>query len=75
MSAHRPVSCNCEESNWPTHYNNTYDAHFCPDCDVWLEERCDDIECDYCSTRPAKPSKAPEFDEIVNRNKAKREIS
>ncbi len=37
-------------------YNKAYDAHYCKVCDEWREEACDDEACDYCSTRPDKPS-------------------
>ncbi len=36
-------------------YNQEYDAYFCPACNNWLEEGCDDPACSSCSKRPAKP--------------------
>ncbi len=36
-------------------YYLAYDAFFCPDCNVWLELRCDDPGCDLCACRPARP--------------------
>jgi len=36
-------------------YNEEFDAHFCPTCNQWLEERCGDRKCSYCSKRPAHP--------------------
>jgi hypothetical protein len=52
---HKPVCCHCEEHNWPTHYNKKHDAHYCPDCNIWLESQCIDPECEYCVGRPDKP--------------------
>lgn len=36
-------------------YYDKYDTLFCPDCNVWLESRCSDPNCENCSTRPDKP--------------------
>lgn len=48
------VDVNC------THENKSicmiYDAVFCEDCHVWLEPKCTDVDCDYCSKRPASYS-------------------
>jgi hypothetical protein len=37
-------------------YSEKYDAVYCADCDEWLEGKCPDAECEFCSTRPEKPS-------------------
>lgn len=37
-----------------------HDAYFCKDCDVWIEKACKDKTCDFCSTRPEKPSEVTE---------------
>lgn len=40
-------------------YNAKWDAHFCPDCDLWLESKClDDEACPHfgCASRPDRPS-------------------
>ena len=37
-------------------YNGQYDAYYCELCNEWLEERCGDDGCEYCQTRPEKPS-------------------
>lgn len=36
--------------------NSIYDAYACEFCDVWLETGCNDPKCEFCSTRPLKPS-------------------
>lgn len=36
-------------------YYEVYDAYFCPKCNVWLESRCSDPKCEYCTKRPEKP--------------------
>ncbi|MBQ8170423.1 MAG: hypothetical protein IJZ95_00395 [Oscillospiraceae bacterium] len=33
-----------------------FDAEFCTECDKWLEPKCGDPSCPYCSKRPGKPS-------------------
>ena len=32
-----------------------HDAFFCPRCRRWLERRCGDPMCQFCSQRPRKP--------------------
>ena len=36
-------------------YYEDYDAYFCPKCNVWLESKCSDPKCEYCTKRPEKP--------------------
>ena len=33
-----------------------HDAYFCIACDRWLEKRCGDAQCEFCSRRPERPS-------------------
>ena len=37
-------------------YNEQFDAYYCKYCDVWLESKCPDINCEFCYNRPIKPS-------------------
>ena len=48
-------------------YNEEYDAYFCPDCDVWTEGACKDPDCEYCRSRPSKPSEALK-QQLLSRN-------
>jgi len=41
-------------------YNDQYDSYYDDELDVWIEGRCEDSECEYCSNRPEKPSMASE---------------
>lgn len=36
-------------------YHDEFDAYFCPDCNLWLEDRCSDKTCEFCSKRPEYP--------------------
>jgi hypothetical protein len=36
-------------------YFDDYDSYFCPECNYWIEKKCGDPHCDYCSNRPYKP--------------------
>ena len=45
----------CPKCSGSTFYYDSYDAAFCPDCNVWLEPACTDATCDYCADRPARP--------------------
>lgn len=38
--------------------NEYYDAVFCEVCDVWLEQKCDDMRCNFCPQRPESPSQS-----------------
>lgn len=35
--------------------NDIYDAWFCPICNIWLEQKCGDSDCEYCKERPERP--------------------
>ena len=37
-------------------YDGLFDAQFCPQCNEWLEDTCDDPECSYCRYRPETPN-------------------
>ena len=45
-----PCDNNCEKD-----YSEEYDAYFCGTCNKWLEDKCNDPECEYCPARPATP--------------------
>ena len=38
-----------------TDYSEEYDSFYCPDCNRWLDEKCADPNCEFCSVRPDKP--------------------
>ncbi len=42
-------------------YNERYDAYFCSFCDVWIEEKCSDMDCEFCKDRPFRPSEIVYF--------------
>jgi len=33
-----------------------FDSNACIKCDKWIEKKCKDSECEFCSPRPDKPS-------------------
>jgi len=45
----------CETCNHVKLFDIDHDAHFCPLCNVWIDKKCSDPNCDFCSTRPEKP--------------------
>lgn len=45
----------CDVCGATTIMDDDFDAKFCPQCDRWLESRCDDPACEYCPTRPEPP--------------------
>ena len=43
-------------------YSPRYDAYYDDEADTWLDTKCDDAACEYCSNRPAKPSEVTDHD-------------
>lgn len=37
-------------------YCNYFDAYYDDEQDIWLEKKCENEECEFCKTRPEKPS-------------------
>lgn len=46
----------CNECASELRYNEQYDAYYCTRCDTWLEDQCEDSECNFCPSRPLLPS-------------------
>lgn len=40
----------------PLLYNEEFDSVYCAACDAWREAACSDPACEYCGSRPLKPS-------------------
>lgn len=40
-----------------TAYSAEYDAYYNPVTNEWIDTKCDDPTCEFCSTRPAQPLK------------------
>lgn len=36
-------------------YNERFDAYYDDETRTWLESKCDDLECEYCTERPDHP--------------------
>jgi hypothetical protein len=47
----------CPNCGSEKQYNSKYDSYYCELCNKWLEEKCADEGCIFCSKRPEKPSK------------------
>jgi len=47
-------------------YAEYYDSYYCPDCDIWLDEKCADATCNFCSRRPEFPKE--KMGKVVNFN-------
>jgi hypothetical protein len=41
-------------------YSAEYDAYYNPVTNEWIDTKCDDPTCEFCSTRPAQPLKDPQ---------------
>lgn len=46
----------CEKCGTIKSYSEQYDAYYCESCNIWLENVCNDYECDYCNARPEHPN-------------------
>lgn len=44
--------CSC---NSKKEYSEQYDCYYCQPCNKWTEDKCDDVECEFCSIRPNTP--------------------
>lgn len=36
-------------------YNMEFDTNYCESCNSWLEDKCNDINCEFCKNRPVTP--------------------
>jgi hypothetical protein len=36
-------------------YSEEYDAHYDKQYNIWVEDTCDDPNCDFCANRPERP--------------------
>ena len=45
----------CPDCGKKGSYKEKYDAYFCSKCNKWLDTKCSDITCEYCSKRPDNP--------------------
>lgn len=52
------VKPRCTHCNSPLFYNKKFDSQYCKHCDEWTEFKCEDLVCEFCTTRPLKPSEA-----------------
>jgi len=59
LSLHYDRRCSCGRI---FDYSQGYDAEFCRACDRWWAKACSDPRCEFCATRPARPSLAPDLD-------------
>jgi hypothetical protein len=45
----------CSSCKYQIYYYDKYDASFCLQCNRWIEDKCNDENCNYCNSRPMKP--------------------
>lgn len=45
----------CAVCNKKVAHNELYDCYYCKYCNLWLETKCTDSECTFCTRRPEKP--------------------
>jgi hypothetical protein len=38
-------------------YSKEYDAYYNQATNEWIDTRCNDLTCEFCTTRPARPLK------------------
>ncbi len=46
------MSCDCKTPE--SEYDDKYDAYYCVVCNKWLEDKCSDKDCEFCSKRPER---------------------
>ena len=47
----------CKKCGTKVTYSKKFDAYYCEQCNLWLEERCVDPLCKLCDKRPIRPLK------------------
>jgi len=52
--AHAPTCDTCGEVS--KYRDPDHDAYTCEGCDVWVEKQCGDATCEFCASRPERPS-------------------
>lgn len=45
----------CKNCGALSMYSEKWDCYFCNECNIWLEDKCNDPDCEYCVGRPPKP--------------------
>ncbi len=45
----------CNRCGSPIERDEQHDAYCCRSCRRWIERRCGDPNCEFCSRRPARP--------------------
>ena len=45
----------CKQCGTNTVWNAKLDTIFCPRCNIWLEKKCTEPDCEYCQNRPEFP--------------------
>ena len=48
----------CKTCGSEIKYSNKFDSFYCELCNKWLEKTCNDPSCEFCSSRPSKPSES-----------------
>lgn len=46
-------------------YSYKYDSFYCHICKIWVDKRCSDVECEYCTKKP----EIPDHEKIIEYNK------
>lgn len=42
----------CDKCQGATSYSDRYDVYYCDACEIYLENKCIDKECEFCTKRP-----------------------
>ena len=58
MRLRRYLNGRCQYCGGPRQYDSGRDAYWCQACNRWLEPKCGDKTCDYCTHRPKTPGES-----------------
>lgn len=53
------VTLICKDCRTRLSYSEAHDAEFCRKCDTWKITKCSANFCEFCPSRPEKPSDLP----------------
>lgn len=45
----------CPKCSITKNYSKEYDCFYCQSCNEWLEDICNNSDCEFCKNRPLTP--------------------
>ena len=52
----------CDACGVTGKYNKQFDSYYCEDCNIWINNFCQDVPCDFYINRPKTPNLLEDID-------------